>query len=124
MNITEKLDRLADMQSQGDVMNSHFDNLRDKILTPEIKAQLEEIEVERKTAMDALTSGIAELTGEIKVETIQYGSSIHGKYLAAIWSKGRVSWDTKSLDGYAVAHPEITVFRKEGEPSISIRVLK
>ena len=124
MNIPDKLDRLADMQAQGDVMSTHFDNLRDAILTTEIKAQLDEIEAERKTAMDALNGGIAGLTQEIKAEIIQHGSSIHGKFLAAIWSKGRVSWDTKALDGYAAAHPEIAPFRKEGEPSVSIRVLK
>jgi hypothetical protein len=38
--------------------------------------------------------------------------------------KGRVSWDGKSLDGYMAAHPEISAFRKEGEPSVSLRNVK
>ncbi len=39
----------------------------------------------------------------------------------AVWSKGRETWDTKSLDGYALAHPEIASLRKVGDPSVSIR---
>ncbi len=39
----------------------------------------------------------------------------------AIYSKGRMSWDGKRLDGYATAHPEILAFRSEGQPSVSIR---
>lgn len=124
MNISEKLDRLAHMQAQGDVMNTHFDTLRDAILTPEIKAGLDEIEAERKTAMDALNGGIASLTEEIKADVIQAGATVKGSYLMAVWNKGRVSWDTKALDGYAAAHPEITAFRKEGNPTVSIRGLK
>jgi hypothetical protein len=124
MNISEKLDRLADMQAQGDVMNAHFDSLRDQILTPEIKAQLDEIEAERKTAMDALNEGIASLTEEIKADVMQAGATIRGKYLIAVWNKGRVSWDTKALDGFSSSHPEILAFRKEGDPSISIRGMK
>jgi hypothetical protein len=34
--------------------------------------------------------------------------------------KGRVSWDTKALDGYAVAHPEIEKLRIEGAPTVRI----
>lgn len=39
----------------------------------------------------------------------------------AVYNKGRVSWDSSGLNGYMVAHPEITAFRKEGEPSITLR---
>lgn len=119
--IQSKLDRLAEMQSQMDVINLHFDELRKSILTPEILAQLDELEAERKTAADVLSGGIASLTDEIKADVIQFGATVKSAHLQAVFAKGRVSWDTKALDGYAAAHPEIAAFRDIGKPSVSLR---
>ena len=121
MNITEKLDQLADMQAHADVIRLHFNDLRAKILTPEIKQQLDDLDAEMNTALDTLNGGITTLTAEIKDDVLKSGATVKGASLMAVWNKGRVSWDTKSLDGYMVVHPEMTAFRKEGEPSVTIR---
>ena len=121
MNITEKLDQLADMQAHADVIRLHFNDLRAKILTPEIKQQLDDLDAEMNTALDTLNGGITTLTAEIKDDVLKSGATVKGASLMAVWNKGRVSWDMKSLDGYMVAHPEMTAFRKEGEPSVTIR---
>ncbi|CAK0771531.1 hypothetical protein CCP3SC15_4350001 [Gammaproteobacteria bacterium] len=39
----------------------------------------------------------------------------------AVYTKGRVSWDSKKLDGMMILVPELASARKEGEPSVSIR---
>lgn len=124
MDTVEKLNRLAQMQAQTDTIRTHFETLREQAVPPEVKQALDDITAEEKTALDALQSGIASLTDEVKAEVLQAGTTIKGDYLQAVWSKGRVSWDTKSLDGYAAAHPELARFRKEGEPSVAIRALK
>jgi len=49
---------------------------------------------------------------------------VKGRELEAVYVKGRISWDNKALDGYAAAHPEIGAFRKQGDPSVSIRGVK
>jgi hypothetical protein len=64
------------------------------------------------------------LSGEIKAHVIAVGASVKGKYLHAVYSKPRVSWDTTGLDGYAVAHPEVLAFKSFGQPSVSIRDVK
>lgn len=120
----EKLDRLAEMQAQLDSIKLHFDALRETIITPEIRAQLDEIQAEQDTAMQAAQAGISALTEEIKAEVIQAGASVKGTYLHAVYTKGRESWDGKSLAGYAAAHPEVLTFRKIGEPSVSVRGAK
>ena len=122
--IKTKLDRLADMQAQADVIRIKFNELREKIMIPEIKAQLAEVDAEEQTTLEAVNDGIASLTNEIKAAVIAAGATVKGDYLQAVYAKGRVSWDTKSLDGYAAGHPEIAKFRKEGEPSVSIRNVK
>jgi hypothetical protein len=124
MNTIEKLNKLSDLQAQADAIRLHFQDLRENIMTPEIKEALADVDAEEVTTLEAVSAGISSLTDEVKQEVISGGASMKGDYLQAVWSKGRVSWDTKSLDGYAVAHPELTQFRKEGEPSVSIRSVK
>ena len=121
MTTIEMLDRLANMQAQADMLQTHFYKLRAEIIPPEIQMQLIELDDERTTAMESIQGGIASLEAEIKANILEAGSSVKGAYLHAIWSKGRVSWDTKALDGYTAAHPELLPFRKEGDPTVSIR---
>ena len=121
MTVVEMLDRLADMQAQIGVLQAHFDQLRDEIIPSEVQMQLIELDAERQTALESIQGGIASLETEIRSGVLETGISVKGAKLHAIWSKGRVSWDTKSLDGYVIAHPELTAFRKEGDPSVSIR---
>lgn len=63
------------------------------------------------------------LTEAVKASVIAEGESVKGERLQAVWVKGRTSWDTKALDGYSAAHPEIERFRKVGEPNVTIRTV-
>jgi hypothetical protein len=119
--IKTKLDQLADLQSAWDVAMLERQELIKKILTPEIEAAIQEIEIEFTERTEVVTGKIADLTAEVKAEVVKLGASVKGDYLQAVWSKPRVSWDTKALEGYAAAHPEIVTFRKVGAPSVSIR---
>ena len=67
---------------------------------------------------------MAALQKSIKRDTIDLGFTTHGRYLMAVWSKPRVTWDSSGLAGYMVAHPEIEAFKKTGKPSVSIRKVK
>lgn len=121
MNTNDKLNRLSELQCQADVIKLRFDELRKSVLTPEIQQQLADIAAEETTALDALKDGIDGLTEEIKNEVLSAGVTVKGDYMMAVYNKGRVSWDTKGLDGFAIAHPEMAAFRKVGEPSITLR---
>lgn len=123
-SIIEKLDRLAELRSAIDAINLRYDELRNTVLTPEIRASLKEIEDERYTALDAAQAGLSDLENEIKAGVIIAGESVKGAWLHAIYSKPKVTWDNKGLSGFAVAHPEINAFRKIGECSVSIRQAK
>ena len=120
MNTQEKLDKIADLKSAQSLRESEKQALIDQVLTPEIKTKIAEIEAEF-AASDNITDTINLLTEEVKSEVAQLGETVKGTFLMAVYSKPRVSWDTKALDGYITAHPELGKFRKEGEPSVSIR---
>lgn len=71
-----------------------------------------------------LLQAAQELEEVIKRAVLQHGASAKGDALHAIYSRGRVTWDGKGLQGYAQSHPEVTQFAKVGEPSVSIRATK
>ena len=118
--LTNKLDKLANFLAQRDVFSLQKKELVDQVLTPEIRARLDEIEAEFAGKMEAVEANIADLEEEIRQEALRQGASVKGNFLRVVWHKGRVSWDTKSLDEYARSHPEVTAFRKQGEPYVSI----
>ena len=122
--IKQMLDQLAEFQAECDVIELQKQSLVNEILTDEVKAMLAEVDARFADKMNATSVNITNLQDKIKQAIIELGISVKGTFLHAVWSKGRVSWNSKALDGYAVAHPEIVAFRKEGEPSASIRVVK
>lgn len=124
IEIKQKLDRLAEYQAQRDATMLEKQDLINAVYTDEIKARMAEIEAEFATKTEGVTANIATLEAEIKQAVVAHGASVKGLYLHAVLTKGRVSWDTKFLDGYATAHPELLSFRKEGAPSVSIRAAR
>jgi len=121
MKTTEKLDQLDDYQAQKTVLELDKQALIDGVLTPEIKKAIADIDAEFADKSAAVDENIAKLVDEIKADVLQIGSTVKGAHNMAVWNKGRVSWDTKALDAVLALHPELAPFRKEGEPSITIR---
>ena len=118
--LTNKLDKLANYMAQRDVFSLQKKELIDQVLTPEIRSRLDEIEAEFAGKMEIIEANIDALEEEIRQEALLQQASIKGTFLRVIWHKGRISWDTKSLDDYARSHPEVIAFRKQGEPYVSI----
>lgn len=122
VSVTEKLDRLGDERLAIDDLNTNMEHLIDEAFQrcPDLAEQYEVLQAEVK----AHTDSADQLSTDIRTLTLPYGETIKGETLMAVWSKGRTSWDTKKLDGYAVAHPEIKEMKSEGNPSISIKEVK
>ena len=121
MTTIEMLDALDELHQQLILLGADKQALIDQVLTPEIRRKLDEIEDEFSDKSGAVLEKISDLENAIKQDVIAEGATVKGKYMMAVFTKGRVSWDTKALDGYAAAHPEVAQFRKEGAPSVSIR---
>ena len=119
--IVRKLDQLANCHAERDYLALEKQALIDQVLTPEIKARLDEIEAEFAGRFEAVEANITRLEGEVRDEVIKHGATVRGTFLHAVWNKGRVTWDTKAMEDYAGRHPEILAYRKEGKPSVSLR---
>jgi hypothetical protein len=121
--IQQKLDRLSELRSAAEAIRLTMDAATNAVITDEQRKQIADIRLEFQPQIDAAAEAAAALEAEIKAEVIAAGASVKSERLQAIYIKGRVSWDTKALEGVAATIPQIAKFRKEGEPSVSFRVV-
>ena len=120
MDIIDKLAQLKELDAQAEIIRLDKQAAIDSVLTPEIKAQLSAIDAEFDPIAEAVNLTISVIEADIKTAVMAVGESVKGAY-TAVYAKGRVSWDTKRIEGYAAAHPEIEKFKTIGQPSVSIR---
>lgn len=121
-DVTQLLIQYGDLTAHQDALRLSIEAKRAEIMRI-IKDDLDALEAETAPQFSAIQDAIAAITEEIKAETARGGQSIKGDRFQAVYTKGRVAWDTKALEGYAAAHPEIQQFKKVGEPSVSIRLI-
>jgi len=121
LSIAEKLERLGTLYAERDALQAEKQVLIDQVLSAEARARLKEIEEEFAQKAQAADANIEGLETSIRSETLSLGESVRAAGWQAVWNKGRQSWDSKGLAGYAETHPDVLQFRKEGEPSVTIR---
>ncbi len=118
--ITPKLDRLTKLHQATASSRAEYEAKKAAIVN-KIHAELEALDTEYAPLFEALGQQESQLQNEIKDDVRLYGRSVAGPGVKAIYVKGRVYWNTKELNEYAEAHPEILPYRKEGSPSVRIR---
>lgn len=121
MSVQELLNEYSNNLAGIDLLNGNKQELIDKVIPPEIKARLDEIEAEFTPVFANINTRNQELIDMIKAEVVAAGETVSGEFHQAVYMKGRTSWDSKSLEGYAAAHPEILQFKTIGSPSVSIK---
>ncbi len=115
-----KLDELAELRAKLEVQRMDREAERQKALGA-IQEQLNDIDIRHLPFIAQTELQVAAIEAEVRAVVLQEGASAKGARLQAIYVKGRTSWDSKALDGYSAAHPEIERFRKVGEPSVTFR---
>lgn len=118
------LDRLADFEAQKDLLSMSKKKLVDEVMTPEIRERLAEIDAEFADQTEAVDDNIALLTQQIKKAVVAHGESVKSGVYHAVFVRGRVSWDTKKLEGLMMIVPQLKEAKSEGEPSVSLRTVK
>lgn len=87
----------------------------------EAKNQLAELKAIFEAQNAPLLELIEMLESSIKNDVLEAGRSISGNKMTAVWTNGRMSWDSKKLAELAETFPEINSCRKYGNPSVSFR---
>jgi len=121
-HVAAKLERLSNLRGAADVARLNYEAKHAEILK-QIQAELDALELEYRPVLEAADENIAALENEIKTDVLMYGESISGGSYRASYTQGRVSWDNDGMTKYAAAHPDVLQFRKQGQPSVSLRVV-
>ena len=122
--IEQDLDEFANLEAKMDVLRMQERQDIDELLSDEIQAEIDVIKAECAIQLGETQRKLALLKEQIKSGVLTTGVSATGQFKQAVWNKGRVSWDSKGLSGYKVAHPEIGTFEKVGNPTVSFRNVK
>lgn len=123
MSTEQKLDQYAELQVERTKVARQEQDLFDSVLTPEIKAKLDDIRAEFEPMLQSLDEKIVGLADQIEAETLAKGDTVKGSLAMAVFNKGRVSWDSKKLEGFLKAHPELEDCRTQGKPYITLRAV-
>lgn len=121
LSTIDKLRRLEELEKVNSQITAQFQDLRDKLYTQELKDKLGRLYEKETNATKDIRYEIDTLAKEIQADVLVSQRSVIGEFLSCIFSKARETWDGKGLSGYAVAHPEINIFKKIGSPTATIR---
>lgn len=123
-DVYTKIEEYSRLSAGIDDIRAQKQALIERIMTPEIREQLAEVDAEFDPKIAELNMTLSILEAQIKEQVLIAGQTVKGSFHQFVYSRPRVTWDGKGLDGYAMAHPEILRFRKEGNPSVSVRGVK
>lgn len=119
-SVLEKLERLADLRAAADLARVEYEARRLEVMR-KVQDELEAIEAEFAPTLEAAEANARALEEEVKNDVLLRGESLRGSAYQAIYMKGRVSWDAAAMNEYARDHPDVLPFRKEGQPSVTLR---
>jgi hypothetical protein len=120
--IKSGLEMLAELQASVAEQKRFMTELIDALFeaNPDAKERRDAIQDQ----IDIYQEQVDDQVEQVKDKVLLLGESVKGEDLQAVWSKGKTSWNSQQLLGFAKAHKEILEMRKEGAPSISIRKVK
>jgi hypothetical protein len=118
--VSAKLERLSNLRAAADVAQMELESRRNEVLS-KVQAELDALELEYGPILDGTAESIADLEEQIRTEVLMHGESISGGTYRAVYTRGRVSWDASGMERYARQHPDVLQYRKEGQPSVSLR---
>ena len=118
------LDALAEAQESLDILRLQISSDKSDVITAAQRAEMAAIDADNKLHLNTLVQNEREAADQVRLAILERGESLKTDRVHAVYSKPRVRWDAKALDGYAINHPELFAFRTEGKPSVSIRVVR
>jgi hypothetical protein len=86
-----------------------------------VQPQLDQIDTDMTPRLKQLAERLAAAELAVKQAVLAFGRSYWKGRVKVNYSRGRVTFDSKGLQEYAVTHPEVEKFKKVGNPIVSIR---
>lgn len=102
------LETYTDLEVHASIIRQEFEDAKFKLIPEEIRHQLVELDRQQQEKIEKTQTSLAKLKAEIVKATEDLGESVNTpKGIRSAIYTVRTEWDSKRLDGYAVAHPDI-----------------
>lgn len=121
-HVASKLERLSSLRGAADLARLDYESKRAEIMK-QVQAELDALDMEYKPILEATEENIAALENEIKTDVLLHGESVTGGSYRATFTHGRTSWDNEGMSKYAESHPDVLQFRKQGQPTVVLKVV-
>ena len=121
--VANLLDQLAELRATVEILNADRRAKEAEILAA-VKPELDALAAEYVPLVQVANERAEGLESAIKAAVVNAGHTIRGERYMAVYAKGHTSWDTKKLQGLALAHPEISACATVGKPIVSLRDVK
>ena len=119
-HVAAKLMRLADLRAAVDLTRLDYEAKKAEVLK-KVQAELDALETEYEPLLEAAENNATVLESEIRNDVLLRGQSVVTDVYQAVYMKGRITWDTDGMGKYALAHPDVLQYRKEGQPVVQLR---
>ncbi len=119
--IERRLEALARMQKLRAQTVEDHECARMDALSDEVKKLLADIDAEYGDKLRSMEQDIEAIEVEVKTAVAKHGATVNGGGLMAQFNHGRVTYDSKRLDGLALAFPQINECKKVGEPFVTLK---
>lgn len=103
---TAKLNELAELMAQKDVLAMTKKDLLDGIIPEAIRDRIAEVQAEFADREQAVDEKIEKLKEVVKTEVLAKGETVRGEHLMAVYSE-TTRWDSKMLIGISKVIPQV-----------------
>lgn len=122
MTIQEKLDRLYVLRADFMDLQIEKEKSQSALIPAEIRERLNQLEEEYAFKFQQNVTAREQLEAEIRRDVALRQENAKGASgMSAVYSPGRITWDTRGLEGYAKVHKEVLEFRKQGDGFVTIK---
>jgi Protein of unknown function, DUF len=86
-----------------------------------VQPEIDALDAEMSARLKPLEAEIARLEALLKEGVRAAGRTFAYKGIRVTYARGRVTFDNKGLQAYALQNPEVNEFRKVGQPTVYLR---
>jgi len=119
----EMITQYTELRTQYDLEAAAMERQR-AVIMAKVQDELDALGAEFSPRLTACSDKFSALESEIKQAVMDAGKSEKGARWQFVYTKGYSTWDGKALTSYAVDHPEIGAFKKEGQPNVKVSAVK
>jgi uncharacterized protein YifE (UPF0438 family) len=120
MELAGRLETLQAARAALAPIQEEYEERRAAIME-QIRPLLETLDAEFTDRLRATREEVSRLEAEARAAVLAYGASFRHAGVRAVYTRPRVTWDSRRLARYMETHPEVGEFRRIGQPSVSLR---